>query len=387
MRVGLIGFGRTGRSVATVLLRDETCSLAWVLRRSNRLEGRVVAEILGEESGSSALIFSSATTSAATLLDAQPVDVVIDFSSESGLELYADAAAERGVAIVSAVSHYSDAAHRRLRELGERTRVLWSPNITLGVNFVMLAAQALQRIAPDLDVHVVEEHFREKVGVSGTAKRLAETLGLAPEQVHSVRAGGIIGVHEVLFGFPSQTVRLRHEAISREAFGCGAVFAARHIVERPSGLYRLEDLLLPYFALDVPLIAPEVTLARGWRHRTARRLRAVAKGLEGHTTRHATPAWHLDSLLPAARDPLVEVRPLGANGGRRAVAGPEDRVGVKDAKETLLDGGDNGREVTALEGRVTRSAGKEGVATEDEWRVLERKADAAGRVTGSVNRS
>ncbi|MDE3007844.1 MAG: saccharopine dehydrogenase NADP-binding domain-containing protein [Acidobacteriota bacterium] len=296
MRVGLIGFGRTGRSVATVLLRDDACSLSWILRRSRRLEGRSVAEILGEEADASALIFSRETTSAATLLDAQPVDVVIDFSSESGLDLYADAAAERGVAIVTAVSHYSDAAQRRLRDLGQRTRVLWSPNITLGVNFVMLAAQTLQRIAPELDVHVVEEHFREKSGVSGTATRLAETLGLAPEQVHSIRAGGIIGVHEVLFGFPSQTVRLRHEAISREAFGGGAVFAARHLVERPAGLYRLEDLLIPYFALDVPLISPEVRVVRGWRRRGARRLRALAQRLERRSPRSEAPTWNLEAI-------------------------------------------------------------------------------------------
>lgn len=300
MRVGLIGFGRTGRSVATVLLGDDRCSLAWVLRRSTRLEGRSVVEILGDESDASALIFSSETTGVAALLDAQPVDVIIDFSSESGLDLYADVAAERGVAIVTAVSHYSDAAQRRLRELGERARVLWSPNITLGVNFVMLAAQALQRIAPDLDVHVVEEHFREKAGVSGTATRIATALGLGPEQVHSVRAGGIIGVHEVLLGFPSQTVRIRHEAISREAFGRGAVFAARHLLERPVGLYGLEDLLIPYFALEVPLVAPEVTVASGWRHRTARRLHALAKRVERRAPRRTAPTWNFEVMAGAA---------------------------------------------------------------------------------------
>lgn len=285
MRVGLIGFGRTGRSVASVLLRDPSCSLSWVLRRSARLEGRSVAEILGEDASSSALIFSRQTTSVGALLDAQPVDVIIDFSSESGLDLYADAAADRGVAIVSAVSHYPDAAQRRLRQLGERTKVLWSPNITLGVNFLMLAARTLQRIAPDLDVHVVEEHFREKSGVSGTASRIAESLALAPEQIHSIRAGGIIGVHEVLFGFPSQTVRLRHEAISRDAFGSGAIFAAHHLRERPAGLYRLEDLLIPYFALDVPLSAFDVSSTTTWRHHLAQRLRTVAQRLDGRTSR------------------------------------------------------------------------------------------------------
>ena len=68
--------------------------------------------------------------------------------------------------------------------------------------------------------------------------------------VPRLRAGGIIGVHEILFGFPYQTVRLKHESITREAFGNGVLFAARPIGERENGLYSMEDLLLPYFNLD-----------------------------------------------------------------------------------------------------------------------------------------
>lgn len=114
---------------------------------------------------------------------------------------------------------------------------------------MMLAAQTLQRIAPHVDIEVVEEHFRKKQEVSGTALRLGRALGVPDANVHSIRAGGIIGVHEILFGFPAQTVRLRHESISREAFGSGAIFAAKHLVAQEDiGLYRMEDLLLPYFA-------------------------------------------------------------------------------------------------------------------------------------------
>jgi len=63
-----------------------------------------------------------------------------------------------------------------------------------------------------------------------------------------VRAGGIVGKHEVIFGFPSQTVRLIHESISREAFGNGAIFVAENIMDKEEGLYNFEDILLPYFA-------------------------------------------------------------------------------------------------------------------------------------------
>ena len=138
----------------------------------------------------------------------------------------------------------------------------------------------MQRIAPGVDVQIVEEHFRDKPEVSGTALRLARALDMPDESVHVIRAGGIIGVHEVLFGFPAQTVRLRHEAISREAFGNGAMFAARHLIDRESGLYRMEDLLLPYFADQARAGVGHEQRRGGVRGRVASRLRKVARRLD-----------------------------------------------------------------------------------------------------------
>ena len=43
--------------------------------------------------------------------------------------------------------------------------------------------------------------------------------------------------------------RLKHESITREAFGNGVMFDASHIGEKEIGLYTMEDLLLPYFNL------------------------------------------------------------------------------------------------------------------------------------------
>jgi dihydrodipicolinate reductase len=44
-----------------------------------------------------------------------------------------------------------------------------------------------------------------------------------------------------------------HESISREAFGNGVLFAAQHLLDKPHGLYTMEDLLTPYFQLDAAL--------------------------------------------------------------------------------------------------------------------------------------
>lgn len=250
MKVGLMGFGRAGRSVARVLLESKETNLQWVIRQSSLLEHRSVPEFLGVKSDEPGLIYCRDEFTADELFDRHPVDFVIDFSSDTGLDYYGKAAAERSVTIVSAVSQYSPGQLAAVSQLAEKTTVMHSANITLGVNFLIIAAQILKKIAPYSDIEIIEEHFKQKQDVSGTAKLIASTLELPEESIKTIRAGGIIGVHEILFGFPYQTIRLRHESISREAFGNGILFAVKNLEGKPKGLYKMEDLLVPYFRLE-----------------------------------------------------------------------------------------------------------------------------------------
>lgn len=250
MKVGVIGFGKAGRAVATIVLENPNTCLEWVVRDSARLEHRSVPEFLGVESVEPGIIYSRNEFSAKELLRRFPVDAIIDFSSQTGVDWYGGAAAEAGIAIVSAISKFDniEATELRFQEYAQTTRVLWSPNITVGINFLLLAAKVMKLIAPHADIEIVEEHFKSKPEVSGTALRIADALDVESPSVKTLRVGGIIGTHEVIFGFPFQTLRLRHESIAREAFGNGAIFAAKHLLEKPHGYYRMEDLMAPYFA-------------------------------------------------------------------------------------------------------------------------------------------
>ena len=247
MKVGLLGFGRTGKAVASVLLQSSEVNLQWVVRKSHNLEHRSVPEFLGISSKEPGFIYSIDEFTADELLNKLPVDVIIDFSSQGGIEYYGEAARSRGIAIVSAISCYAPGKTAYLGYLAEKTRVVWSPNITIGINFLIIAAKILKSIAPYTDIEIMEEHFKAKPEVSGTARKIAAALELPGESIKTVRAGGIIGVHEILFGFPYQTVCLKHESITREAFGNGVLFAASHVGAKDIGLYSMEDLLLPYF--------------------------------------------------------------------------------------------------------------------------------------------
>lgn len=236
-RVGLIGFGRAGQAVARVLGADPRFVLCWVARRH-------ASEAWAETDGVRVPSIGLDHTSLADWLDRHPVDALVDFSRPDALWVYGDLVRERGLSLVSAISNYGEDDLSYLRSLGECARVMASPNITLGINFLILASRLLHTIAPFADVEIVEQHFREKPDASGTARKIAQTLEVDAEHITSLRLGGIVGHHEVIFGFPHQTVRLIHDSIRREAFGTGAAFALSELVAQAPGFYTYEDLLM-----------------------------------------------------------------------------------------------------------------------------------------------
>ena len=241
LRVGLFGFGRTGSIVAKEIVNDSNLDLKWVCRNSIPTNLRYASHALGFDRAFAPFVTKENLTS--HFLRNNPVDLIIDFSSSSGSRLYS-LMAENGIKIVSAISNYSLAEIKTLNMVSKETAILHSPNITLGINWLMLASKMLKNIIPNADIEVVEEHFRDKKDVSGTALKLAENLDLdSSKHVNSIRVGGIIGKHEVIFGLPYQTLRLTHESVSRSAFGTGAIFAAKWLSDKSSGLFSMEKAL------------------------------------------------------------------------------------------------------------------------------------------------
>ncbi|MDD2915065.1 MAG: dihydrodipicolinate reductase C-terminal domain-containing protein [Gallionella sp.] len=237
IRVGLVGYGKAGKAVANVLSTDPRFELRWIMRRSASGERQTHPDtdipIVGVEQQSFDELF-----------DLHPVDALVDFSSPESIRAYGEEVRKRGITLVSAISAYPEDYLAYARSLGRDTRVMCSPNITLGINFLIVAAQLLRKAAPFADVEIVEQHFRDKPEISGTARKIAETLEVDAEQITSLRFGGIVGHHEVIFGFPHQTVRLIHDSIRREAFGTGAAFALEQLAGCGKGFYTFDDLLL-----------------------------------------------------------------------------------------------------------------------------------------------
>lgn len=237
IKVGLVGLGKAGQAVAQVLYADPDIKLCWIARKSGAAGTLTIDDVDIPVQG-------LAPDAWGPWLDKHPVDALVDFSRPESLHHYGEQVRQRHLMLVSAISAYSPADLDYARTLGDAARVMCSPNITVGINFLIMAARLLRQIAPFADVEILEQHFRDKPEVSGTARKIAESLSIDDNKITSLRLGGIVGHHEVIFGFPYQTVRLVHESIERRAFGTGAAFACKQLVKCEKGFYTFDDLMM-----------------------------------------------------------------------------------------------------------------------------------------------
>jgi len=241
IRIGLFGFGKTGKLVAQEFLKSDDFELVWVVKRSESRDFNFASTALGLNGETGKLVPVCDVNE--EFFKENFVDIIVDFSDSVSVHSYV-CVADLGIKIISAISQYEEEDMLRLKELSSKTAVLYSPNITVGINLLLMAAQIFQSILPQADIEIVEEHFRDKNEVSGTARKIADTLGLDEDtQINSIRVGGIVGKHEVIFGLSNQTLRLTHESINKSAFGQGAIFAAKWLIHAKEGLYCMEDVV------------------------------------------------------------------------------------------------------------------------------------------------
>ena len=197
-------------------------------------------------------------------------DVIIDFSTpDASVELAATCAARGGPALVIGSTGLTPEQETDIHAAAEKIAIVRSGNFSLGVNILIgLVEHAAQRLdAADWDIEVLETHHRRKADApSGTALMLAEAAAngrdvdladvrSAPYDgitgvretgkigFASLRAGGVIGEHTVLFASEDETLTLSHSAIDRSLFARGAVAAAAWVRSRKPGLYDMQDVL------------------------------------------------------------------------------------------------------------------------------------------------
>jgi 4-hydroxy-tetrahydrodipicolinate reductase len=160
-------------------------------------------------------------------------DAMVDFTTPDVVVSNVRRALEAGVPCVVGTSGWETAEVDELaREAG--LPVLYAPNFAIGAVLMMrFAAEA----AAFFDAaEIIELHHETKLDApSGTAKATAAAMqGDVP--IHSVRLPGLVAHQEVILGGPGQTLTIRHDTTSREAFAPGVRLALEKLGELPPGV-------------------------------------------------------------------------------------------------------------------------------------------------------
>jgi 4-hydroxy-tetrahydrodipicolinate reductase len=160
-------------------------------------------------------------------------DVAVDFTRPDAVAADVERCLAAHVPVVIGTTGFDrDAVDASALEAG--VPCFHAPNFSVGaalmLRFAAEAASAFPR------AEIVELHHETKRDApSGTAKATAERMGTDPP-IHSIRLPGLVAHQEVIFGGPGETLTIRHDTTSREAFVPGVLLALDKVRTLPPGL-------------------------------------------------------------------------------------------------------------------------------------------------------
>lgn len=254
IKVCISGLGRTGKEIAQAIMGQSDFQLvSAVCSPSSKSRNKDLGSVLGI--GNTGIVIRGSDSLEEIIFRDKP-DVVIDFSNPKSAIRNAVIFSRYRVNIVIGTTGFSAYELKKIYVLSRKYKngIVYAPNITLGVNVMMLLTNLTASLLNNYDFQITEVHHKNKFdSPSGTAKKIALEIqgGLGNTGIHiptaeipinSVRAGGIIGRHEVMIAGEDDKIEISHESFSRKAFAQGALKAAKFI-HKKSGYYEMRDVL------------------------------------------------------------------------------------------------------------------------------------------------
>lgn len=221
-RVAVVGAtGRLGTPISAGIEAAEDLTLV----------ARVAPSLEGGDYGA----YGSLDAALATI----EADVVVEVSGPGSLEANVRLALERGIPVVAGATGIAEDRWAALGALARERGVALHqvPNFAIGAVLMMRFAAAAAAHMPD--AAIIEEHHATKLDrPSGTARHTADLIegaGAPRPEILSVRLPGLVAHQEVVLGALGQTLTIRHDTTSREAFVPGALLAIRRLGDLPAG--------------------------------------------------------------------------------------------------------------------------------------------------------
>lgn len=221
-------------------------------------EGLVLPEMLNDYKGN-----YEGVNVISDINESKNADCVIDFSFHTATKQVLDFCVERKIPLVLGTTGHTEEELDEVKKASLKVAIFKSNNMSVGVYVLNeLIKEATKRLA-GWDIEIVEKHHKHKQDApSGTAKMMLESVMEVKKDVevlvgrtqgynkrkpneicvHSIRAGGYIGEHEIEYASDSEVIKITHEAFSKEVFAEGALKACEFIVNKPAGLYNMKNL-------------------------------------------------------------------------------------------------------------------------------------------------
>jgi len=253
--------GRMGRMLIEAIHAAPDATLTGALDR----EGN---PFIGSDAGAFSGQLTGVTIQSDLARGLADADFLIDFTRPEGTLAHAAYCAEHGIKLIVGTTGFDDAGKAAIRAAGEKTAVLFAPNMSIGVNVTLkLLEVAAKYFSEGYDIEIVEAHHRHKVDApSGTALKMGEVIadvlgrdlkecavygreGVTGERDPStigfatVRGGDIIGDHTVLFAGLGERIEISHKSSSRAGYAQGSLRAVRYLADKPAGVYDMQDVL------------------------------------------------------------------------------------------------------------------------------------------------
>ncbi|MBF0248152.1 MAG: 4-hydroxy-tetrahydrodipicolinate reductase [Alphaproteobacteria bacterium] len=263
MKIGIVGAaGRMGRMLLAATVAADGAVLSGGTEAAGHPKmGQDLGRLVGGADLGVALTADPKALFAAS-------DAVIDFTVPSATATHALLAAETGTHLVIGTTGLGAPHQDAVDRAAETVTIVQAANFSIGVNLLLgLVERAATILDDSYDIEILDMHHRHKVDApSGTALALARAaaqgrgveldavackerdgiIGARPRGeigIQTLRGGGVVGDHTVIFADMGERVEIGHKAGSREIFAGGAVRAALWTAGQKPGLYSMQDVL------------------------------------------------------------------------------------------------------------------------------------------------
>lgn len=172
------------------------------------------------------------------------IDIVIDFALPEIIDEELDFCIKNNKKLVICSTGHNQKQLQKIKQASNIVPVFKTANTSIGVALIEKMLQDNLNILSEYQIEIIEKHHKNKMDMpSGTAQELSKILNNKPN-CYSVRAGSVVGEHEILLFGDEEQISIKHMAESRGLFAFGAIKIAEFMQKQNSAkLYSMKDLL------------------------------------------------------------------------------------------------------------------------------------------------